>query len=110
VTNHKNDLFDIIILAGQSNAEGSGRGPVQEEYIPNGDVLAMHSDFTITVAQERVFDGVKFNDFSLSFSQEYIKSGRLQDGRKILIVRAAVGGTGFTDHRLWCEPPGWKKR
>ena len=29
--------YDIIIEAGQSNAEGSGRGAVKEEYIPSED-------------------------------------------------------------------------
>jgi hypothetical protein len=34
-------------------------------------------------------------DFALSFAREYINDGRLQPGRKLLIIRAAVGGTGF---------------
>ena len=28
------NLYDIIIEAGQSNAQGCGRGPVTEEYVP----------------------------------------------------------------------------
>ena len=32
------DKFDIIIQAGQSNAEGAGLGSVEEPYVPNGRV------------------------------------------------------------------------
>ena len=32
-----NQSFDIILLAGQSNAEGNGVGPVTEEYLPDDD-------------------------------------------------------------------------
>ena len=41
-------------------------------------------------------------NIALSFAKEYIKEGRLQAGRKLLIVRAAVGGTGFFKHE-WSE-------
>ena len=97
--NYKNDLFDIIIQGGQSNSEGCGWGFVTDEYIPNENVLYMTNDFNIAVAEERIWDGNKINDFSLSFSREYIKSGRLEKGRKILILRSAVGGTGWNDKR-----------
>jgi len=96
---HKNDLFDIIIQGGQSNAEGCGGGPVTDEYIPSENVLYMNNDFTVSIAEERIWDGNKTNEFSLSFSREYIKSGKLEQGRKILVVRAAVGGTGWADNR-----------
>jgi len=111
---YNNDKFDIIIQAGQSNAEGYGIGKVTEEYIENENVLYYNGDFTITTAKEGIatdsqydlfFGGNaenlerKVNNFSLSFAQEYIKAGKLQNGRKILIIRAAVGGTGFSDNR-----------
>jgi hypothetical protein len=96
---YKNDLFDIIIQGGQSNAEGCGGGPVTDEYVPNENILYMNNDFTISIAEERIWDGNKINDFSLSFAREYIKNGRLANGRKILIIRSAVGGTGWADHR-----------
>ena len=97
--NYKDDLFDIIIQGGQSNAEGCGGGFVTDEYIPSENILYMNNDLTISVAEERIWDGNKINDFSLSFSREYIKNNMLEKGRKILILRSAVGGTGWADHR-----------
>ena len=97
--NYQNDLFDIIIQGGQSNAEGCGSGFVTDEYVPNENILYMNSDLSISIAEERIWDGNKINDFSLSFAREYIKSNKLDSGRKILIVRSAVGGTGWADHR-----------
>jgi len=97
--NYKNDLFDIFIQGGQSNAEGCGGGFVTDEYVPNENVLYFNNNMTISVAEERIWDGSKTNDFSLSFSREYIRNGKLKNGRKILIIRSAVGGTGWADHR-----------
>ncbi|MCL1858308.1 MAG: sialate O-acetylesterase [Oscillospiraceae bacterium] len=97
--NYKNDLYDIIIQGGQSNAEGCGGGFVTDQYIPSENILYMNNDLTISIAEERIWDGNKINDFSLSFAREYIKSGKLETGRKILIIRSAVGGTGWADHR-----------
>ena len=34
-------------------------------------------------------------DFSLTFAEEYEKAGLLQAGRKLLIVRAAIGGRRY---------------
>jgi hypothetical protein len=43
-------------------------------------------------------------DFSLTFASEYLKTISLKDhNRGILIIRAAVGGTGFLDHRWGLE-------
>jgi len=97
--NYKNDLFDIIIQGGQSNAEGCGLGPLKEFYTPSENILYMNNDLTISIAEERIQGDMKVNEFSLSFAKEYIKNGRLEAGRKILILRAAVGGTGWADHR-----------
>ena len=103
--NTKNDVYDIFIQAGQSNAVGSGIGFITEEYIPTEDILYMQPDLKIFIAEPTYWfdsvsgDKVTAHDFSLSFSKEYIKSGRLAEGRKILILRAAVGGTGWLDNR-----------
>ena len=97
--NYKNDIFDIIVQGGQSNAEGCGMGPLREFYTPVPDILYMNSDKTISVADERVWEDKKVNDFSLSFAKEYIRKKKLKEGRKILILRAAVGGTGWADRR-----------
>ena len=109
----ENEKFDIIIQGGQSNAEGSGIGMVDSEYQPCNDVVYLSAQkkveekgdrivitydelpFEINVATERVVDADKRGDFALSFSQEYIRKNLLLNERKLLIIRAAVGGTGF---------------
>ncbi len=111
------DKFDIIIQAGQSNAQGCGRGEVTKEYVPDTDILYLEPDFTvkegivgdiwklildygtkapeIRIASEDGRDVEKLGDFSLTFAGSYKDAGLLEDGRKLLIIRAGVGGTGF---------------
>ena len=97
--------FDVIVLAGQSNGEGHGIGDVDNPYHSNPDVWFLNNDFylnesfTITPATERARGNEVQSNFGLTFAEEYIKSGRLSAGRRLLIVRAAVGGTGFLDGR-----------
>ena len=93
------EAFDIIIQAGQSNAEGCGLGPAGNPYAPNDTVFYLNSDMTITQACERVVGNHIQSNFSLSFAREYLGNGMLAEGRKLLILRAAVGGTGFLDNR-----------
>ena len=115
--------YDIIVLAGQSNAQGTGRGEVTEEYIPDEEIITLSPVYTIgritdadglskrriiyedapfifSIADERVVDGNKIGNLSLSFSKEYKKHGCLTRGRKILIIQAAIGATGF-NHGHW---------
>lgn len=93
------EKFDIIIQAGQSNAQGSGMGKTDDPYVPVLDILHLDGDFIISVAQEHIDrDGVNAH-FGLTFAKEYINDGRLGEGRRVLIIRSAVGGTGFSDHR-----------
>ena len=112
------EKFDIVIQAGQSNAEGCGKGPLDEPaYTVDGDIMHLSPDFTATVATvdgfenlfvtyedkpfeikaagERLKDGESAADFSLTFAKEYKAAGYLEKGRKLLVIRAAVGGTGF---------------
>ncbi len=93
------ETFDILIQAGQSNSEGTGYGPVENPYEPNDRVFYMNSDLTITQACERVVGNHIQSNFSLSFARKYVEEGRLAEGRKLLILRSAVGGTGFLDKR-----------
>ena len=104
---HQGVAYDIIIIAGQSNAEGSGFGPVDEEFVPDERIQMMPrkanliGGYTIQKAAEKVgSDGRMIGNFGLSFAQKYIESGQLAQGRKVLILQAAVGGTGFSD-RHW---------
>ena len=107
------EKFDIFIQAGQSNAEGSGVGPVTEEYIPDDHICYLEAPktvntteegldiqfhnvpFALTVATEHGTEDNPIGDFSLTFSKAYIDAGLLTPDRKILVIRAAVGGTGF---------------
>ncbi|MBQ7638116.1 MAG: hypothetical protein IJS90_04365 [Clostridia bacterium] len=91
------EKFDVIIQAGQSNAEGYGFGSTNSPFENDGRVWALNANDTISLAAETVAVNSPRTDFSLSFAREYLKSGRLKEGRKLLIIRAAVGGTGFLD-------------
>jgi hypothetical protein len=52
------------------------------------------------VAIERVVNDLKNGDLSLTFAKCYKDSGLLESGRKLLIIRAAIGATGFK-HGQW---------
>ena len=93
------EKFDIFIQAGQSNSEGYGFGIIENPYHPNNNVYYLTPDFIIERATERVTENQVQSNFGLSFAQEYIDAGMLKEDRKILILRAAVGGTGFSDNR-----------
>jgi len=96
---YSNDVFDIIIKGGQSNSEGCGIGPVEKPYEPHPEILMMKNDFSIDIARENYYEGNTIGDLSLSFAEKYVSDGRLKSGRKLLLLMAAVGGTGFYDHR-----------
>jgi hypothetical protein len=93
------EVFDVVIQAGQSNAEGYGLGDAVTPFEPEERVWSMHGDFTVSLAREQVSGNNISGNFALSFAGEYIKSGRLAEGRKLLILLSAVGGTGFSDGR-----------
>lgn len=93
------DRFDIVIQAGQSNSEGCGFGPVDKAYDRKGNVLYLDPDMYIYPASERIVGNEIVSNFSLSFADCYLNAGLLADDRKLLIIRAAVGGTGFKDNR-----------
>lgn len=124
--------FDVVILAGQSNAEGNGvrSKDVPEKRIdgvyelidanvayPYFDekenatklVVTMPTEFVLREARERT-DGENFrSDISETFAADYIAAGRLKAGRKILIVKAAVGGTGFALGQWGVGNPLWTR-
>lgn len=91
------DEFDIVIQAGQSNSEGTGFGDVENPYVPNDKVWYLNNDFTISRAAELVAVNDIQSNYALSFSREYVDRGLLKGNRKLLILRAGVGGTGFSD-------------
>ncbi len=123
----QHQAYDIFLEAGQSNAEGSGIGPVTTEYVPNERILYLRPSVDVQVVDNWLvinYDDVPFiyeiaaerpsgddtvGDFALTFAEEYIRSGRLAEGRKVLIIRAAIGGTGFTRKHWGMDDPLYKK-
>ena len=108
--------LDIIVLAGQSNAEGYGRGPCSQPFAPSPDILSMRDtdnygyvvdektvgtfnvkmprSYLINIAEERQNTSGKIGCFALSFAKSYADT-YLKEGRAVLIIHAAVGATGF---------------
>ena len=111
----REEKFDILVLAGQSNAEGGGAGdngyvPSENVYILRGDFqasvkegeygnqyldLVLSKDYYVEVAKNYEKDGVLRSNFSYFVAKEYEKKF-LQKDRKVLIVQTAIGGTGFS--------------
>ena len=91
------EKFDIIVKAGQSNCEGWGYGDVAAPYLPDERAFALNGDGTVCLAEEKVWGNRIRGNFAHTFAQRYAEEGFLREGRKILIVEAAVGGTGFSD-------------
>ena len=107
------EKYDIVIEGGQSNAAGYGHGPAEHPYHPDCRILYLTAgdpaageyepkgETEIRVAEERPFSGQsddKLGDLALGFAEKYVKEGLLAPERKLLIIRAAVGGTGFLKH------------
>lgn len=114
----KNEKYDIIILAGQSNAEGCGLGEVENEFVPNERIhnlldnatysykkyedgrdyldLICQNEKTIEIAEEKLNENKqKLGSLMFNFARKYIADGRLKEDRKILLINAGIGGSGF---------------
>jgi hypothetical protein len=113
--------YDIIILGGQSNAEGNGIGPTDRPYIPDERILIMRDGgkygyeeqpdgsmkfiitepftFVTDTAKERNDGTQSCGMFALTFAKKYVESGLLDEGRKLLIIDSSAGGTGFSSHQ-----------
>ncbi len=104
------DIFDIVVLAGQSNAVGFGFGSVNSPFLPNRLIWQLtgntepqdgyNHDYVISQARESVWGNETVSNFALSFADLYVKSGYLEERRKLLILQTAVGGTSFLEG-LW---------
>lgn len=120
----ENEKYDIVVLAGQSNAHGHGLGPVENEFVPDERISLLTDDADIcfkkdengqdylylpekckkhiSIATEFGTPENKTGNFALIFAKKYLERGLLKEGRKLLILRAAVGGTGFARCCLPC--------
>ncbi len=103
------EKFDVVIQAGQSNSEGSGFGDASTPFTPEERIWFLQGDMTLSQAAEKVEGNRVVGNFSLAFAERYIQEGMLAEGRKLMILRAAVGGTGFSDHR-WGPGDDLQKR
>ncbi len=115
--------YDIVIVAGQSNAAGTGVGPALEEYVPTEEIMMLTDEanprflenagggtrFTIdyptpmhiSMAEEPMdTDGIKRGKFQLSFAKAYYENYLQGTDRRLLLIYSGVGGTGFC-RREW---------
>lgn len=112
----KAQKYDIIVLAGQSNARGQGLGDVTREWAPDERIYHMTDDAnpkfvkidggykldlkwpavnSVDVAEERLnADGEKLGCFGFWFAKRYADTYLAPD-RKVLLIGANFGGTGF---------------
>lgn len=92
--------YDIILVAGQSNAEGYGRGDEDFKFVPHDPIYGYTEKKGIHLACDKKYGRRRTSaSFCLYFGEEYVKAGLLKPGRKLMLLNTAVGGTGFSDHR-----------
>ena len=130
ITNPSNEKFDIIILAGQSNAESSGLGPTDAPWVENPQIMMLKNDFVsetsetpygmqyikvdpkedcyLEIAKERVVGETTYAVLALPFAKKYAENN-LEKERKILIIHTAVGGTGFAAKQWGTEDVLYKR-
>ena len=118
ITDLKEMAFDIIVLAGQSNAEGYSVSldnkplvisdayeiidknkfgmKLKEDGSYGGLDFVYPVETVIRELQERrSVDGTYCSDLSLSFVEQYKKSRFYSPDRKILVIKTGYGGSGF---------------
>ena len=96
----QNYPYDIILIAGQSNAEGYGRGNDSYKFTPHDPIYGYTEKKGIHLACDKKYGRRRTSaSFCLYFGEEYVKAGLLKPGRKLMLLNTAVGGTGFSDHR-----------
>ena len=109
--------YDIIVVAGQSNAVGNGAGeddyvfePQEKIYELCGEYNAyvsgtgedakivvdrISSKYFVRLAKDKVGSAWNvFDNFALRFADKY-RENNLYETRKVLIVQTAISGTGF---------------
>lgn len=106
------EKYDIVILAGQSNAVGFGCGESEYQLKHLNRIVQLYDDQAYCYQQDengndylpiyrpwklKMVDAAQGHTTNLAmrFADDYIENGLLAEGRKLLILRCAVGGTGF---------------
>lgn len=112
-------VFDIIVIAGQSNAEGNGVSLDNKPLIvPDAYEIIDKNKYGMKLKEDGSYDSLDFvypvetiirelqermndsgsaycSDLSLSFVEQYKKSRFYSPERKILVIKTAYGGSGF---------------
>ncbi len=110
--------YDIVIVAGQSNASGNGKGNVRSPFIPSPKIFTYKDEqkvsfelndlnnpelqidrdwhFALEQTKEREDNGCINASFPIIFAREYVNKGYLAKDRKLLLVYTSVGGAGFS--------------
>lgn len=91
--------YDIILLVGQSNMVGRS-GPIDPVLDATDAQILMYGkdNRTVVLAQDPLdhWDEISGDiGMGMSIAKAYIADGRLTGNRKVLLVPAADGGTGF---------------
>ena len=116
-TDFRKIAFDIIVVAGQSNAEGNGISLLDKPIIVSDayEIIDKNKygmklkkdgsyaglDFVYPVEtiirelQERKGDNTYSSDLSLSFVERYKQSKFYSPNRKMLVIKTGYGGSGF---------------
>lgn len=112
-----NNAMDIILLAGQSNAVGYGCGEADYKLQHMERVKVLYDDQAEDYAKDEngkeymaIYEPWKYKlieanqgytgSLAMRFADAYIEKGLLASDRDLLVVRCAVGGTGFSKG-LW---------
>lgn len=107
----KDCACDIIVQAGQSNAQGAGLGG--EDYKPLDGVIFARVGFTFAHDEKYLrvcysgdvyvsdtcegFNNVRLGNFASTFVGNY-KKNDLEKGRVLFVLQTAVGGTSLINH------------
>jgi hypothetical protein len=91
------DGYDVILIAGQSNAVGFGCGPYTPEFTDqDGRIFQIKPDLSIVPAADPLFhrDGSNRVGFGMAFARLYARAFS-SDLRKVLIVPVARAATSI---------------
>lgn len=126
-------VFDIIVVAGQSNAEGNGISLENKPFImPDSYEIIDKNKYGMKLKEDGSYDSLNFvypveviirelqerknddgtkycSDLSLSFVEEYKKSNFCSPDRKILVIKTAYGGSGFAFDQQGVGNPLYKR-
>jgi len=112
--------YDIIIIAGQSNACGAGRrnhgssilGPIYNAAndAPDPRIKQFSRTNNSIIEAKDSLDHLQYRTgssigFGMSFAKEYISRGLLTSGRNVLIIGCGWGGTSMINTTYYWKKP-----